>query len=371
VPRGPFSSPRPRAIGDTQRKGMQMNFKSTRFADDQALAAAAKNNPAICKGAKGPAIEAIQAALVDLGYAMPISTAGPGSTPDGIFGNETAATVKTFQKELQLDVDGIVGRQTMMALDEVSAFADLRPLRDSVDDIDSAVDNFGRTLNSTGPLGDSDFDELRHKTSSMKATMLLYEPNLHLPPSRMGQIWLTNVSPSGGSKWAGAGVGANPLGAAIALLLIAILSMWRPTKVGPRYGRGKPSKASHPVPVPPAAILIPVVTAWELLSFAEAVTTVTAAEVWRQIKYKDDYDRLRDCKDRNTHHSSECAEAWKTFDKIRNQLLQRLNSIQTGKQSMYPNLVKAANDLYLGGKDGIGYLKALAAVKKCFDCAGP
>jgi peptidoglycan hydrolase-like protein with peptidoglycan-binding domain len=110
-----------------------MAFRSLRFAGDPTLEAAASNAPALCKGAKGPAVAAIQQALVDLGYPMPISMATSDSTPDGIFGDETTATVKQFQKEVQLTADGIVGRNTIRALDEHSAFADLRPVRDTVE----------------------------------------------------------------------------------------------------------------------------------------------------------------------------------------------------------------------------------------------
>lgn len=53
---------------------------------------------------------------------MPRSTE-PSGEMDGIFGLETFSTIKQFQSKYGLDVDGIVGRQTMGKLDELA----LRP----------------------------------------------------------------------------------------------------------------------------------------------------------------------------------------------------------------------------------------------------
>jgi hypothetical protein len=62
-------------------------------------------------------VRLIQQALIDLGYPLPISIREYGS-PDGIYGPETEGGVRAFQKfEPPLRVDGIVGKNTMTALD--------------------------------------------------------------------------------------------------------------------------------------------------------------------------------------------------------------------------------------------------------------
>jgi len=62
------------------------------------------------KGNKGDAVEHIQKMLLECGFTLPKYGA------DGDFGDETEATVKSFQKSHFLVVDGIVGRLTMASL---------------------------------------------------------------------------------------------------------------------------------------------------------------------------------------------------------------------------------------------------------------
>lgn len=69
------------------------------------------------KGEKGEAVRAYQLALIDIGYEMPASTNSGKTLPDGVFGNETLKVTREFQKNANLVVDGIVGRQTLQALD--------------------------------------------------------------------------------------------------------------------------------------------------------------------------------------------------------------------------------------------------------------
>jgi hypothetical protein len=216
----------------------------------------------------------------------------------------------------------------------------------------------------------------------MKATLLVYQPSTYLPASRTGRLCMASYLPNtrrigrSVAKAPVAGAVANPYTLAVALLLLAIFSFMRPTqkKVG-TYKHSSPSKGKTAVPIPPAGILIPVVKAWEFLIFAEAVTRVTADALWRRIKNEDGYERLRQCKDLSPHVSPECAEAWKRFEYIRTQLLQRLNQLRGGGQVIYPKLAEAATVLYNGGayigRDCIGYVKALAEVRKCFKCTAP
>jgi hypothetical protein len=94
------------------------NLTSSRFAGNQRLEDAYDNNPAMSSGS-GEAVKIIQQALLDLGYAMPVSTSSTGE-PDGIYGSETRKIVKQFQIDQQLpDKDGVVGRQTLGRLDEL------------------------------------------------------------------------------------------------------------------------------------------------------------------------------------------------------------------------------------------------------------
>ena len=63
-------------------------------------------------GMNGSAVQSVQYMLMDTGY-----LAGGA---DGIFGSATEDAVKRFQADYGLDVDGIVGSQTMAALSEAS-----------------------------------------------------------------------------------------------------------------------------------------------------------------------------------------------------------------------------------------------------------
>jgi hypothetical protein len=95
-----------------------MALSSPRFATNTRLQRVAENRPAMNWGEVGEAVRLVQQALIDLGHRMPISTRKHGS-PDGIFGDETKATVKAFQSRNGLVADGIVGRNTMGRLDRL------------------------------------------------------------------------------------------------------------------------------------------------------------------------------------------------------------------------------------------------------------
>jgi len=102
-----------RAIGDGH------DLSSPRFSGNETLEACfdGKKSKYLHYGSTGEPVAIIQQALIDLGYAMPISTRKTGS-PDGIFGPETSATLKRFQKDYGLIYkDGVVGPETMTHLD--------------------------------------------------------------------------------------------------------------------------------------------------------------------------------------------------------------------------------------------------------------
>lgn len=96
-----------------------MTLASGRFGNDERLQSAARNNPPLRQGTTGKSVETLQRALVELGFAMPISTHGGAILGDGIFGSETAKAVKTFQSQQGLDSDGIAGHDTLHRLDQI------------------------------------------------------------------------------------------------------------------------------------------------------------------------------------------------------------------------------------------------------------
>lgn len=68
-------------------------------------------------GHSGAAVAVIQAALLQLGAKMP-KTSAHGSA-DGIYGHETIKAIKDFQTAHKLKVDGLLGKQTLLALDQM------------------------------------------------------------------------------------------------------------------------------------------------------------------------------------------------------------------------------------------------------------
>ncbi len=75
---------------------------------DPALDAARSGARALRRGDRGPAVRALQAAL--LAASQPLAV-------DGVFGGETEAAVRAFQARHGCAVDGVVGPETMRALD--------------------------------------------------------------------------------------------------------------------------------------------------------------------------------------------------------------------------------------------------------------
>lgn len=71
--------------------------------------AAEPSTGALKKGMKGNRVAAVQSKLAKLGY-------DPGPA-DGLFGAKTDTAVRKFQSDKSLAVDGVVGNQTIAALD--------------------------------------------------------------------------------------------------------------------------------------------------------------------------------------------------------------------------------------------------------------
>lgn len=95
-----------------------MPLRSIRLCRYKRLHSAAANSPPMKLDEVGEAVEALQQALIDIGFKMPVSTRKSGLS-DGIYGKETTAAIKAFQTREQLQQDGVAGRDTLGRLDEI------------------------------------------------------------------------------------------------------------------------------------------------------------------------------------------------------------------------------------------------------------
>ena len=98
-----------------------MALQCARFSSEPDIVRASTNSPPLRQGSRGEGVRVLQLALIDLGFAMPISTENGASLPDGIFGAETLRTVMAFQRANALVADGIAGAHTIERLDRVIA----------------------------------------------------------------------------------------------------------------------------------------------------------------------------------------------------------------------------------------------------------
>jgi hypothetical protein len=96
----------------------KQDLKSDRLKSDSRLQKAFDNDPSMKIQETSEGVKTLQRALKDLGYLMPISFRKTGDA-DGIFGDETRSTVKQFQSDNDLDVDGVAGRETLGGLDRL------------------------------------------------------------------------------------------------------------------------------------------------------------------------------------------------------------------------------------------------------------
>jgi hypothetical protein len=93
-----------------------VSLASEHFRDEPRILSAAANNPPLKFGEVGSAVARLQQALLDLKYALPVSTKKTGSA-DGIYGSETKSVVKKFQSDEGLSKDGVAGAKTLARLD--------------------------------------------------------------------------------------------------------------------------------------------------------------------------------------------------------------------------------------------------------------
>ncbi|MBI5718676.1 MAG: peptidoglycan-binding protein [Burkholderiales bacterium] len=96
-----------------------MPLISPRFTSSTTLRKVEQNLAVLKVGASGRAVHLVQMALIDLGFALPVSTADATYSPDGIFGDETRRAVMAFQRSAlpPLPDDGEVGQNTLRELD--------------------------------------------------------------------------------------------------------------------------------------------------------------------------------------------------------------------------------------------------------------
>lgn len=94
-----------------------MPLTSPRFRWNSRLQEVENNSPPMKRGESGHAVRLIQQSMIDLGIdPMAVSTRKYG-TVDGIYGGETVQAVRKYQRGKRLGDDGVVGRNTMRALD--------------------------------------------------------------------------------------------------------------------------------------------------------------------------------------------------------------------------------------------------------------
>lgn len=93
-------------------------LNSRRFSTVQQLQDASNDAPPLRLGAEGPGVVALQDALADLNYKLTRSYAKLRRA-DGIYGEETAAAVRSFQQSAGITPDGRAGTETLGRLDRL------------------------------------------------------------------------------------------------------------------------------------------------------------------------------------------------------------------------------------------------------------
>lgn len=94
-----------------------MPLSSPRFRWSARLQQVERNSPAMRSGERGQPVRLIQQALINLGISPLTSSVSKYGSPDGIFGGETKSAVKKYQTSKLLSSDGVIGKNTMQALD--------------------------------------------------------------------------------------------------------------------------------------------------------------------------------------------------------------------------------------------------------------
>jgi len=90
-------------------------MRTRRLGRDPQLLKVESKKELLFAGTKGTGVAALQDLLADLGEKLPKSVTRKGA--DGIFGPETEAAVKSFQKRNGLTADGRIGPLSLDALE--------------------------------------------------------------------------------------------------------------------------------------------------------------------------------------------------------------------------------------------------------------
>ncbi len=94
-----------------------MVLTSPRFRRNIRLQQAERNSPPIRYPERDYAVRIIQQAMIDLKIHPLSNSVKKYGSPDGIFGRETKEAVKKYQTSRKITFDGVVGKNTMRALD--------------------------------------------------------------------------------------------------------------------------------------------------------------------------------------------------------------------------------------------------------------
>ncbi|PRY76683.1 papain-like cysteine protease family protein [Marivita geojedonensis] len=185
----------------SEKSFLAMALSSPRFRWNSRLQQAEKNNPALRRPESGLAVRLIQKAMIDLGIDPMTNSIKRHGTVDGVFGNETVQAVKKYQRSKHLGDDGVVGKNTMGALD-----VDLPNGTDSLPPLPSDRETTGYVV----PGAISIFDQVagRHPMGcwAYSYTMMLsWKRQESLAPNDamadLGDPWLTRYNTNAGLSW--------------------------------------------------------------------------------------------------------------------------------------------------------------------------
>lgn len=87
------------------------------FSGDHVLESVAQGNGSLKRGARGPAVRALQKYLISQGFDL-----GPAGA-DGSWGAKTTSAVSSWQNAHGLSADGVVGKNTLAAMDKDTSTA--------------------------------------------------------------------------------------------------------------------------------------------------------------------------------------------------------------------------------------------------------
>ena len=91
-----------------------MALQCARFSSEPDIVRASTNSPPLRRGSQGDGVHVLQLALIDLGFAMPISTKNGTSLPDGIFGAETQKAARlTYSHARVIRIRSPASRSTL------------------------------------------------------------------------------------------------------------------------------------------------------------------------------------------------------------------------------------------------------------------